>query len=77
MDTAKIFMNGRSQAVRLPKEYRFDGSEVYIRKVGDAVVLIPYHAPWQTLFESLDMFSADFMESRNQPEMQERESLFE
>lgn len=77
VDTAKIFMNGRSQAVRLPKEYRFEGNEVFIKKVGDAVVLIPYYAPWQTLFESLDMFSDDFMESREQPEMQEREELFE
>jgi antitoxin VapB len=77
MDTAKIFMNGRSQAVRLPKEYRFEGSEVYIKKVGDMVILIPYHAPWQSLFESLEMFSDDFMETRNQPEMQEREEIFE
>jgi antitoxin VapB len=77
MDTAKIFMNGRSQAVRLPKEYRFEGSEVYIKKVGDMVILIPYHAPWQSLFESLEMLSDDFMETRNQPEMQEREEIFE
>jgi antitoxin VapB len=77
MDTAKIFMNGRSQAVRLPKEYRFEGSEVYIKKMGEMVILIPYHAPWQSLFESLEMFSDDFMETRNQPEMQEREEMFE
>jgi antitoxin VapB len=77
METAKIFMNGRSQAIRLPKKYRFEGSEVYIKKVGDVVMLIPYHAPWEMLEESLDMFSDDFMESRNQPELQEREGLFE
>ncbi|MCB8946152.1 MAG: antitoxin [Ardenticatenaceae bacterium] len=77
METAKIFMNGRSQAIRLPKKYRFEGSEVYIKKVGDVVMLIPYHAPWEMLEESLDMFSDDFMESRNQPELQEREDLFE
>jgi antitoxin VapB len=77
MDTAKIFMNGRSQAVRLPKEYRFEGNEVYIKKVGEIVVLIPYHAPWQTLYDSLEMFSDDFMETRNQPEIQEREEMFE
>lgn len=77
MDIAKIFMNGRSQAVRLPKEYRFEGSEVYIKKVGEAVILIPYHAPWQSLFDSLELFSDDFMENRNQPEMQERAEMFE
>jgi antitoxin VapB len=60
MNTAKLFMNGRSQAVRLPKEFRFDGDEVFIKKVGDAVVLLPYHTPWQTLVSSLQLFSADF-----------------
>ena len=77
MKTAKLFMNGRSQAIRLPKEYRFKGNEVYIKKVGDMVILIPYHAPWETLIDSLVMFSDDFMETRNQPELQEREDLFE
>ncbi len=77
MDTAKVFMNGRSQAVRLPKDYRFEGSEVYIKKIGDVVVLIPHYAPWQSLFDSLEMFSDDFLESRDQPEIQEREEMFE
>lgn len=76
MDTAKLFTNGRSQAVRLPKEYRFEGSEVFIKKVGDAVVLIPFTQSWQTLIDSLDQFSNDFMESREQPPVQERESPF-
>ncbi len=48
MKTAKLFMNGRSQAVRLPKEFRFEGDEVYIKKIGASVVLIPYNAPWNT-----------------------------
>jgi antitoxin VapB len=77
MDTAKLFMNGRSQAVRLPKEYRFEGSEVYIRKVGPTVILIPYHEPWQTLKQSLDMFSDDFMDSYVPLEPQIREEAFE
>ncbi|MBP9501020.1 MAG: antitoxin [Candidatus Promineofilum sp.] len=76
MDTAKLFTNGRSQAVRLPKEYRFEGSEVFIKKVGDAVMLIPFTQSWQTLIDSLDQFSNDFMESREQPPIQERESPF-
>jgi antitoxin VapB len=77
METAKLFMNGRSQAVRLPKQFRFEGQEVYIRQVGEAVVLLPYHAPWQTLFDALDQFSPDFMaDGRCQPPIQEREELF-
>ncbi len=60
MQTAKLFPNGQSQAVRLPKEYRFEGDRVYIQRVGEAVVLLPYHRGWQVLFDSLVQFSADF-----------------
>jgi antitoxin VapB len=77
MRTAKLFRNGRSQAVRLPKEFRFDGTQVFVKKVGNTVVLIPEQGSWQTLFDSLEQFSDDFMESRNQPEQQVREDLFE
>ena len=77
MRTAKLFKNGRSQAVRLPKEFRFDGTQVFIKKVGNMVVLMPEQDSWQTLFDSLEQFSDDFMESRNQPEQQVREGLFE
>jgi antitoxin VapB len=77
METAKLFRNGRSQAVRLPKEFRFEGTEVFIKKVGNVVLLIPYRESWQTLFDSLDQFSEDFMETRDQPEQQVRERLFE
>lgn len=76
METAKIFMNGRSQAVRLPKKYRFEGNQVYIKKVGDTVMLIPYQEPWQTLQDSLSMFSDDFMETRAQSSPQDREDMF-
>ena len=64
MQTAKLFRNGRGQAVRLPKEFRFKGDRVFVKKVGNSVVLIPYQRPWQTLFESLGQFSEDFMEDR-------------
>ncbi len=76
MKTAKLFRNGRSQAVRLPKEFRFSGHKVFIKKVGDAVMLIPYRESWQSLFNSLEQFSADFMEERSQPEQQIRENVF-
>jgi antitoxin VapB len=77
MDTAKLFQNGRSQAVRLPKDYRFHGDKVYIKKLGNAVVLLPYHDAWQSLIDSLDRFSEDFMADRDQPGVQPRECLFE
>lgn len=77
MKTAKLFRNGRSQAVRLPKEFRFSGTEVFVKRVGNAVMLIPVQDSWQTLFDSLDQFSEDFMDSRDQPVHQVREDLFE
>jgi antitoxin VapB len=77
MKTAKLFKNGRSKAVRLPKEFRFEGTQVFGKKVGNMVVLIPEQDSWQTLFDSLEQFSDDFMESRNQPEQQVREGLSE
>lgn len=76
METAKLFQNGQSQAVRLPKKYRFDGDEVIIKRVGNAVVLLPCEDSWQTLFESLEQFSDDFMADRQQPESQTRENIF-
>jgi antitoxin VapB len=76
METAKLFKNGKSQAVRLPKEYRFGSDRVYIKRVGDAVILLPYQTPWKTLLDSLSLFSADFMEEREQPPMQDREDIY-
>lgn len=76
MDTAKLFQNGKSQAVRLPKEFRFGSDRVYIKRVGNAVVLLPYKSSWDTLLESLSRFSADFMIERTQPPLQERENAF-
>ena len=77
MKTARLFQNGQSQAIRLPKEFRFSGDKVFIKKMGNTVVLIPYQSSWQPLFNSLDQFSDDFMESREQPEQRTREGIFE
>ena len=60
----------------MPKEYRFSGARVFVKRVGNAVLLIPYQESWQSLFDSLNQFSDDFMDSREQPE-QGRESIFE
>jgi len=75
MNTAKIFINGRSQAVRLPKKYRFQGKDVYIKKLDDMVILIPKNNPWVSLISSVHEFSDDFMEERHQPFQQTRETL--
>jgi antitoxin VapB len=75
MKTAKLFRNGQSQAVRLPKEFRFEDEFVYIKKSGNAVILIPARDSWDSLFKSLDSFSEDFMSERRQPMDQQREPL--
>ena len=75
MKKAKIFKNGQSQAVRLPKEFRFDDTEVFIKKSGHVVYLIPRSDSWDILFDSLKQFTPDFMSERAQPEQDERESF--
>lgn len=77
MQTASLFQNGASQAVRIPKEYRFEGKQVEIKKIGNNIVLRPIPKTWDSFFASLDQFSDDFMsDGRQQPEHQEREELF-
>ncbi len=76
MTTAKVFPNGRSQAVRLPKEFRFDADEVYITRMGSAVVLMPKEKSWDILFSAADGFTDDFMEERQQPPAQDRDLDF-
>ena len=77
METAKIFMNGQSQAVRLPKEFRFSGDEVYIKKVGSVTMLLPKEEVWQAHLDGLQGFSSDFMKDGRpaQDEFPERETL--
>jgi len=70
--TAKIFMNNRSQAVRLPKEFRFDTDEVYIRREGEDVILSPRPADWGSYFENRVVASPDFMDDVEDLPMQER-----
>ena len=72
MRTAKLFKNGESQAVRLPKEFRFEGTEVLIKRMGAAVVLLPRSGSWDTLIGSLAKFPDDFLEVRGQPESADR-----
>lgn len=75
---AKLFMHGRSQAVRLPKEFRFEGTEVFVRRVGTDVVLSSEQKPpMQHLLDALDAFEPGFTLERQQPEQPDaREALF-
>jgi antitoxin VapB len=75
LKTAKLFQNGQSQAVRLTKEFRFDDNEVFIKKSGNVVQLIPRTDSWNSLFGSLKKFSRDFMVERIQPKVEKRESF--
>ncbi len=79
MDTAKLFINGRSQAVRLPKSYRFEGSEVFIKRTKEGVLLIPKdNTVWDVWEKNIKKYKTPFMTKRNQPKgQQEREGLDE
>ncbi|HSE41759.1 MAG TPA: type II toxin-antitoxin system VapB family antitoxin [Acidobacteriota bacterium] len=75
MKFARLFKNGQSQAVRLPKEFRFEGEKVFIKKWGNGVVLLPYDEAWDTLFHALNLFTEDFMSDRKQPQQKKRPRL--
>lgn len=75
MDTARLFQSGRSQAVRLPKEYRFIGTEVVVKHFGSGVLLLPIDDPWKTLAAGLAAFEPGFELTRQQPEDQLREAI--
>ena len=72
MHLAKVFQNGRSQAIRLPKEFRVNSTEVYLKKTPEGFLVIP-RDPWEIFLEGVDELSADFMaEGRQQPSRQKR-----
>ena len=73
--TAKIFTNGRSQAIRLPKDYRFNDNEVYINKIDDIVIIMPKERKKEILQKSLEKFTDDFMDERKQPGTKNREII--
>lgn len=61
MEVAKVFANGGSQAVRLPKNCRFEQDEVLVNRIGDVVILMPKNDPWASMLQGLDMFTDDFL----------------
>lgn len=75
MDTARLFQSGRSQAVRLPKAYRFTGEHVMVKHFGNGVLLLPVDQSWTLLEQALHEFEPDFQLSREAPQEQTREAL--
>ncbi len=75
MDTVKVEKKGQDQILNLPKEFQFKSTEVYIKRLGRMVILIPKEDPWEPLMASLDQFTDDFMAERLQPALTERESF--
>ena len=75
MNIAQVSSNGTHQIVILPEGFKMLSTEVYIKKVGNAIVLIAKDNPWQSLFDSLEQFSDDFMTTRDQPPLDIREAF--
>jgi len=75
MKIAKLQDDGQSQTVHLPQEFRFDGSSVYVRRLGSCIVLIPKDDPWRSTFEAGGRFTPDFMSERDQGLQTDRESF--
>ncbi len=70
--SAKVFMNGRSQAIRLPKEYRFDCDEVYVEKQGDTIIISAVQPGWDEFFDAVSAFDDDFLVDRENLPPQDR-----
>ncbi len=75
METARIFSNGGSQAVRLPKNCRFEEDEVYVNKIGKVVILMPKSDPWSSIMLGLSLFTDDYMSGVEDLPVEEREIL--
>ena len=75
MNTAKLSSDGTHQMVTLPTDFKMTGTEVYVKKIGNAIILISKDNPWQTLIDSLEQFSDDFMITRDQLPIDKREEF--
>ena len=76
MKIVKVFKSGNSNAIRIPKEYKINGKELIINKIGNTIILFPPDDPWELFRNSIDEFSDDFFAGgRKQPAMQKRKTL--
>ena len=74
-ETIDINIKKGVQAIRIPKRMKINDDKVYLKKVGNALYIIPFHSPWQNMIESVESFTTDFMDNREQPVDQQRESF--
>lgn len=65
------------QSIKIPDSFQLDDDKVYVKKVGNVLYIIPFHDPWQNLIDSVEEFTPDFMDDRNQPTEQDRELIDE
>ena len=75
IETIAIRNKRGEQAIHIPKQMEINYDKVYLKKIGNALYVIPFHYPWQNMIESIDSFTTDFMDNREQPENQQRETF--
>lgn len=75
IETVDIKEISGNQIISLPSDLRVNDNKVYLKKSGQIIYIIPFHNPWESLIESLDEFSSDFMSEREQSSTQNRESF--
>lgn len=77
MHKARVFKSGGSEAVHIPKEYRFKSNkDLVIRKIGNVIMIYPLHDAWNIMRQGIESFTDDFMAERNQPtEVDQREEF--
>ena len=72
-ETVKIKKKSGAQIIQLPEALSIDDDKVYLKRVGNSIYVIPFHAPWESMIKSTDMFTEDFLDQRDQPELQKRD----
>jgi len=72
-ETVKIDKKSGTQTIQIPEDFSIDDDKVYLKKVGKSLYVIPYHNPWESLIQSTNLFTKDFLEKRDQPEAQKRD----
>ena len=72
-ESIDIQKSGGFQSIQIPENFKIDDDKVYLKKVGNALFVIPFHNPWESLIQSVEDFTPDFMEKREQPDEQKRE----
>ncbi|MPR34537.1 antitoxin [Salmonirosea aquatica] len=74
-ETTDILESAGYQSLKIPEDFKIDDDKVYIKKVGNALFVIPFHKPWENLENSVSEFTRDFMDDRGQPAVQQRENF--